>query len=139
MIVVDTSGMLALLDRDDKHHKRLAAELEESGESWVLPWAILPEIDYLATKYLGPKVALAFAEDIGRGAFRVEGVQLSDVKAAVALNRSYPRLRLGLVDGVVMAQAVRLRAEGIVTLDARHFQTVKLKLPTRPRLIPLDG
>jgi uncharacterized protein len=138
VIVVDTSGVLALLDRDDKHHERLAAEFEESGETWVLPWAILPEVDYLAHKYLGAKVAGAFIDDLGRGAFRVEGLQLSDVKVAAALNRKYPRLHLGLVDGVVMAQAVRLRAAAIVTLDARHFRAVKLELPTRPRLIPLD-
>lgn len=51
--------------------------------------------------------------------------------------KRYPRLPLGLVDAVVMIQAERLKARGIVTLDLRHFRAVKLQ--GNPKLLPLDG
>ena len=93
------------------------------------PWAILPEVDYLAATRLGERVARAFAEDLSAGVFRVEGRGPRDLAAAWALMKKYPRLPLGLVDAVVMVHAERLKARAIVTLDARHFRAVKLAGP----------
>lgn len=60
------------------------------------------------------------------------------MKTAIALQRSHAALKLGLVDSVVMAVAVRLRATAIVTLDA-PFPRRLTQNPPAPRLIPLDG
>lgn len=136
MIVVDTGGLIALLDADDKHHEAVLASFETDGDEWVLPWAILPEVDYLAATRLGDRVARAFAEDLGSGVFHVEGLGPRDLAGAWALMKRYPRLPFGLVDAVVMVQAERLKARAIVTLDARHFRAVKLA--GNPKLIPLD-
>ncbi len=139
MIIADTGGILALLDADDQHHEKVLANYEQEGELWVVPWATLPEVDYLATKYLGAKVALEFASDVARGAFRVDGYSIEDMKRAVAIQKAHPRLKLGLVDAVVMAQAARHRASAIVTLDVRHFRAVSLNIHPPPRLIPFDS
>lgn len=137
MIVVDTGGMIALLDADDKHHDAVVGLFETDGDEWVLPWAILPEVDYLAASRLGERVARAFAEDLSAGVFHVEGLGPRDLTAAWALMKRYPRLPLGLVDAVVMVQAERLKARAIVTLDLRHFRAVKLE--GNPKLLPSDG
>ena len=136
MIVVDTGGMIALLDANDKHHAAVLESFETDGDEWVLPWAILPEVDYLAATRLGDRVARAFAEDLSAGVFQVEGLGPRDLSAAWALLKKCPRLPLGLVDAVVMVHAERLKARAIVTLDARHFRAVKLA--GNPKLIPLD-
>jgi predicted nucleic acid-binding protein len=138
LIVADTGAILALLDRDDRHHAALRALFEREGGRWILPWAILPEVDYLAAKKLGPEVALAFAEDVRDGQFRLDANAGRDLPRAVALLDKYRDLRLGLVDAVVMAQAERHRAEAILTLDSRHFRAVRLNIPRAPRLLPLD-
>lgn len=137
MIVVDTGGLIALLDRDDAHHEAVRKHFERDGEEWVVPWAVLPEVDYLVAKHLGERVARAFVEDLSAGLFPVEGLAPRDLQAAWALMKKYPRLPLGLVDATVMVQAERLKARAIVTVDARHFRAVKL--PRSPKLIPLDG
>lgn len=138
MIVADTGGLLALLDADDRHHRAVLDCFEEEGHRWVLPWAILPELDYLATQYLGARVALDFTRDVAGGAFRVERYLAEDMKRAVTIQTAHAGLKLGLVDTVVMAQAIRLRASAIVTLDARHFRAVRLGIRPPPRLVPLD-
>lgn len=138
MIVADTGGVLALLDRSDRHHKAVRQLFEEDG-SWILPWAILPEVDYLATKHLGAKVATAFVQDLKEGLFTVDANVGRDLPRAAALLERYPTLRLGLVDAVVMAQAERHHARTIVTLDARHFRAVRLSLNPPPRLMPVDA
>ena len=136
MIVVDTGAVVALLDRDDRHHRVLRGAFEEDPDGWVLPWAILPEVDHIASWRLGLEVARAFREDLASGAFAVEWGGGEDLVRALELDRQYADLALGLVDGVVMAMAERLGAEAIATLDLRDFGAVELK--GRPKLWPRD-
>ncbi len=139
MIVADTGGVLALLNAEDRHHAAVRAHYERFGREWVLPWAILPEVDYLAERRLGSDVARDFALDLAESRFAVDAGVDRDLGRAAELLGTYADLRLGLVDAVVMAQAERHRAHTIVTVDARHFRAVRLALPAPPRLVPLDG
>jgi hypothetical protein len=137
MIVADTGGMLALLDRSDRHH-RVVSLLFDSDPDWILPWAILPEVDYLAANRLGDHVALAFAADVREGLYTVDGNVARDLPRAGELLAQYADLRLGLVDAVVMAQAERHQATVIVTTDERHFRAARLAIDPAPRLVPLE-
>jgi uncharacterized protein len=136
VIVADTGAILALLDADDRHHEAMVELYDRTGSRWVLPWAILPEVDYLAIRHGGAGAADAFRADLSTGAWVVAWGDEGDLTAAHALLTRYADLRLGLVDGVVMAMAERLGAEAIATLDVRHFGAVKLE--GRPRLLPRD-
>lgn len=136
MIVADTGAVIALLDADDTHHGRLRALFSERPSRWLLPWAILPEVDYLAREHLGVRVARAFLADLAAGAFTVEWGRDADVDRARELDARHAALGLGLVDGVVMAVAERRKAEAIATLDLRHFGSVRLRGVSR--LLPRD-
>lgn len=59
-LLADTGGIIALLDADDKHHQAATQSIE--NYELLVPSTILPEVDYLATKYLGESVARAFLE-----------------------------------------------------------------------------
>jgi uncharacterized protein len=124
VIVADTGAILALLDKGDRHHAALREIFEERPDQWLLPWAILPEVDYLAGSELGVRAQEAF-----------NGRQ-EDLFRARAIGRKYRALRLGLVDTVVMAVAERIRADAIATLDLRHFGAVEIA--GSPRLLPRD-
>lgn len=136
MIVADTGAVLALIDADDRHHKTLRALFEEDAGGWVLPWAVLPEVNYLALHHLGPKTEQAFLDDLADGRLAVEWGEEGDLQRARDLSRRYRSLRLGLVDGVVIAVAERLQARAIATLDLRHFGAVEIR--GHPRLLPRD-
>ena len=136
MIVADTGAVVALLDGDDRHHGALRAAFERDPDGWVLPWAILPEVDHIATSRLGPEVARAFRVDVASGAFVVEWDGAADLERALELDARHADLGLGLVDAVVMAMAERLGATAIATLDLRDFASVALK--GSPALWPRD-
>jgi predicted nucleic acid-binding protein len=136
MIVVDTGAMLALLDAGEDHHAVLKSLYDENPDAWTLPWAILPEVDYLVTAHLGAKAHQAFLDDLADGSFPVEWGRDEDLAAARRIHRRYSSLRLGLVDAVVIATAERVAAEAIATLDLRHFAAVTIK--GNPRLLPRD-
>jgi uncharacterized protein len=136
VIVADTGAIVALVDRKDRHHRILKAAFEESAGEWILPWAILPEVDYLLGAHVSASAQAAFFADVAEGAFLVEWGNDEDVAAAERLTRQYAALRLGLVDAVVMATASRKRARAIATLDVRDFGAVKIA--GSPRLWPRD-
>jgi predicted nucleic acid-binding protein len=136
VIVADTGAVLALLDKGDRHHAAVRRLFEDQPDNWLLPWAILPEIDYLVRSELGGAAQDAFFADVAGGAFTVEYGRHEDVERAYAIARRYRALHLGLVDTVVIAVAERLRADAIATLDLRHFGAVKIA--GSPRLLPRD-
>jgi predicted nucleic acid-binding protein len=136
VIVADTGAVLALLDADDRHHEVLRALFEERPARWLLPWAILPEIDYLALSQLGQRVEEAFLADLAAGHFRIEWGNEADLDRAQALCARYRALQIGLVDAVVIAVAERRRATAIATLDLRHFGAVRIA--GAPKLYPRD-
>lgn len=136
MIVVDTGAMLALIDRDDKHHGTVKRIYEAAPDQWVLPWAILPEVDYLLASQIGRRAEEAFVKDLADGLYIVEWGRESDLDAAQQLCHQYRSLALGLVDATVMAVTERLRARAIATLDLRHFGAVRIS--GNPKLVPRD-
>ena len=134
--MADTGAVIALIDADDQHHETLRRVFEAEPGLWVLPWAILPEVDYLVSSRLGAPAARVFRTDLAEGLFNVEWNQGSDLQRAVELDEHYADLSLGLVDAVVMAMAERLDAQAIATLDLRDFASVELA--GRPALWPRD-
>jgi hypothetical protein len=136
VIVADTGAIVALIDRDDHHHEALREAFEARPDEWILPWAILPEVDHIVQARLGTEAARAFRRDVADGAFSVAWHDGADLRRAVELDEAYADLSLGLVDAVVMATAERLGARAIATLDVRDFGAVELA--GRPALWPRD-
>jgi uncharacterized protein len=137
LIVADTSAMIALLDADSAEHEALLSWYEADPDQWLLPWATLPEIDYLLAHRVHADAQLAFLRDVAESRFAVEWGDQRDLLRALELSERYQFLQLGMVDAVVMAVAERHRADAIATLDLRHFGVVRLH--TEPLLIPRDG
>ncbi len=136
MIVADTGAVLALIDADDRFHQTLLALYNPDPELWLLPWAILPEVDYLLAKVAGSKAQQMFLRDLAEGRWVVEWGSERDLVRAAELNARYRHLGLGLVDAVVIATAERLEADAIATLDVRHFGPVVIR--GNPKLLPRD-
>lgn len=136
MIVADTGAIVALIDADDAHHKTMVDLYEERPADWVLPWAILPEVDYLLAEHVGEKAQRAFLADLASGAFAVEWGSQLDIVRARKICEQYRSLKLGLVDATVMATAERLKARAIATLDVRDFGAVRIL--GSPKLLPRD-
>ncbi len=130
--MADTGAIVALIDADDRHHARLLQSYEEDPDAWLLPWAILPEVDYLLARHVDANAALAFLRDVAEGRYAIEWGDPADLIRARQLVERYRALQFGLVDGVVMAIAERVDADAIATLDVRHFGAVKLRTSPAP-------
>jgi hypothetical protein len=136
VIVADTGAILALIDKSDTHHAALRAIYLDDPDAWLLPWAILPEVDYLVATHLGAPAQRVWLADVADGSYVVEWGSTRDLAAARGLAERYASLEIGLVDAVVMAIAERLEAD-IATVDLRDFGAVTLR--HAPRLLPRDA
>jgi uncharacterized protein len=122
-ILADTNAIIALLDRRDQYHAVIDQIVEDN--EILIPATILPEVDYLVTKYLGERVARSFLESLTEGYFQYLPVELIDIDRALQIMTQYKDVPLGLVDASLIALAEHHQIRQILTLDRRHFTLVK--------------
>lgn len=92
-VLADTNGIIALLDASDLNHA--AAIGVANSYRLVVPSTVLPEVDYLVTKYLGEAVAQAFLQDLLDGYFRYLSVDLHRCANSFGDYVSLPRCAFG--------------------------------------------
>lgn len=138
MIVVDTSVVVALMNRGDSDHAEVTQWLDGVTDDLVTTPLIVAEVDHLVGSRGGPAARRALYEDLGAGAYLVEWWPLA-LKIALAVAETYGSSALGLADASLVALAQRVGSHQIATLDERHFRMVR-PLDGAPafRLLPAD-
>jgi hypothetical protein len=126
-IIVDTSALYAIADRDDPHHARLVERLRSDAPAVVVPQSVLPEICYLIGSRRGPAAEADFVASLFAAGWRLEPVTSGDVERAVELMRRYADAAIGFVDASVVAIAERLGIRQVWTLDRRDFSLIRPK------------
>lgn len=116
---MDTGVLFALLDRDDANHAAAKKLIERGKGPFLVPSAVLPEVCYLAHKYLGPEVELRFLRGLVEGEMPLEWGDPADLRRAAEIMAGRPEF--GMVDATVMAVAERLKIRQVATFDRRHF------------------
>lgn len=121
--LLDTGVLIALLDKDDPHHDESVDLLKRGQGSFIVPSAVLPEVSYMAQKYIGTSAELSFVESLVREDLPVDWTVPADLGRAAEIMAARPDL--GLVDSLIIAAAERLKVSRIATLDHRHFAKFK--------------
>lgn len=122
MITLDTSALIALLNRRDPDHSMTRDTLLNDAGPYVVPAGILAEVTYMIEQRMGILVLDLFLADLDAGAYTLDcgGRDLQRVRQLVS---RYADLPLGFADAAVVACAER-RGGRVLTLDARDFGVV---------------
>ncbi len=122
MITLDTSGILALVNRSDTDHARTVAAFEQDRPPYLVPCEILAEVAYLLERRHGSEVLDAFLVQLESGALSVhhDGDRLGRIRE---LAGRYSDLPLGFSDAAVVACAED-HGGRVLTLDVRDFGVV---------------
>jgi predicted nucleic acid-binding protein len=126
--IVDTGPLVALLSRNDTHHRRCVEFFASLTGTPLLPTTVLVEVCWLLENE--PTAEAEFLDSVAAGAFKLLPLTKADLTRTAELVRQYADFPLGTVDASVIALAERLKLHEIITLDHRHFRAV------RPRHIP---
>ena len=134
-LILDSSGVIALLDNSEREHAR-CVKAASGYDELVVPVLTLPEIDYWCRKAGGSAAFATFVDDIRRGTYLLANLDADDWVRCVDLAATYADLDLGMVDASVIALAERLRVTDVLTLDRRHFSVVRPRHCTSLTLLP---
>jgi uncharacterized protein len=138
VILLDTSGLLAALDSSQRQHLQAVSALQDARGPLVLSPFVLAELDYLLATRVGPSSALALLAEVGRGAYRLEPFDAVDVAAAHGVIEAYADLDVGLADASIVILAHRYETRDVLTLDQRHFRTLRGPAARPFRILPAD-
>ena len=138
MIILDTSGLLAAIDASQHHHAASVAALEAARPPLLLSPFVLAELDYLLAKHVGPHAQGAFLDEVARQAYQLEPFDAEDVAEARRVMDRYGDLSIGLADASLVVLATRYDETDLLTLDERHFRTIRGPRGRPFRLLPAD-
>jgi predicted nucleic acid-binding protein len=138
--IADSSYVVALLNRRDPHHEaaaRVAASLRSAP--W-LPAPALTEITYLLSSRLGAGAAQRFVAEMATTRVQLGLLHptAADLGRAAEVMLRYEDLRLSFVDALIVALSERLAIRSVLTLDRRHFLTIRPAHCAAFELLPAD-
>ncbi len=138
MIILDTSGLLAAIDSSQANHVAASAALRAASAPRSLSPFVLAELDYLLTTRVSETAAKQLLWEVAHGAYQLEAFGPDDVGSALAVLDRYPGLEMGLADASVVVLADRYGTRDVLTLDERHFRTLRDGQGRSFRIVPAD-
>ncbi|MFH9039409.1 PIN domain-containing protein [Streptomyces sp. NPDC017966] len=124
VLIADTSGLFAYYDGTDPERRKCRAAGACAAHLVVTP-LMLAELVYLLTTRIGPAAHGALAHIRDRVAVRRYAVPETEPHLSTALvtMRRYPQI--GLTDTMNVVMAAEYRTDAVLTLDRRHFRTMR--------------
>jgi uncharacterized protein len=138
-LVLDTSGLLAVLDSDQRLHVPAREAFGGYDGLLLLSPFVLAELDYLLATRVSRVAEMALLSEVARGAYQLEPFSAQDVAEAVAVMERYADLEVGLADASVVVLANRYDTLDVLTLDERRFRVLRGVRDLPFRLLPADA
>lgn len=121
--VADAGALYAAADSGDPDHRACLEQLQRSDLRVVIPALVVAEVSYLLGTRLGPRADATFMRALATE--DVEPPTSEDYARIAQLVEDYADFPLGGVDASVIALAERLDTATVITVDRRHFTTVR--------------
>jgi predicted nucleic acid-binding protein len=123
-LICDTGALLDYLVEAAPDHRRFRDAITRARTRYV-PGLVLAELDYcLRHERAAMRV---FMDDIARGAFTYAPPAVDQLSRAMAIDKRYGDLGLGLVDASIVVLAEDLGIRRLATRDVRRFAAVRLR------------
>jgi len=135
MITLDTSAIVALVNRADRHHGDAARALAEHRGPTIVPLGVMAEASYVLSSTLAPPAGIAFLHGLEQGESLLDCGD-SDIPRIRELMERYADLRLDYADAAVIVCAER-NGGRLLTFDRRDFEVVARDVPIS--LVPSDA
>ena len=129
MIIADTSGLLALYNKREPTHTKVARAVTKSPELLVVSPYVVAELDCLAATRLGLDTELTILRELGSGAYELPSLDADELNRCAEVIERYRDQAVGVTDASLVVLAHRYSTRTILTLDHRHFEVLR----------PLDG
>jgi predicted nucleic acid-binding protein len=138
VILADTSGVFAALDRSQRSHEA-ARTVVETGEALILSPFVLAELDYLLSTRVSVSASVELLRDVEAGAYELAPFTQDDIGAARLVVERNGDLGIELADASIVVLADRYECNRVLTLDDRHFRALRTTAGAAFTLLPTDA
>jgi uncharacterized protein len=138
-LILDSSGLLAAIDERQEDYIAARKVVESArGQVLISPF-VLAELDYMILTRMGQGYELALLGEVARGVYSLEYFSEEDVAEAVEIVERYADFSIGLADASNVVLANRHDTLDVLTLDERHFRTLRGPGGRPFRVLPADA
>ena len=137
-LLLDAGPLIAQVQPDHPHRVMSRRVLDNEREPPILSPFIAAEVDFFLQQLRGPAGNVGFLRDLSATRFEVPCFEQRDFVAIADLNKRYAGLSPGLADLSLVVLARRYRTTRILTIDQRHFRTLKPLQGGSFILLPFD-
>jgi predicted nucleic acid-binding protein len=125
--VVDSGPLIALFDRDDRHHPRAIEFLKGFRGELISNHAVLTEVCHLLD--FSVQVQIDFLRWVVQGAIRLEVITAEDLHRVIQLTEKYSDLPMDFADASLVCLCERrdIRSVASVDRDFTVYRTSKGK------------
>jgi predicted nucleic acid-binding protein len=133
-ILVDTGPLVAILSREDAHHRACVAALREMRGPLFSCWAVVTEAAWLLRR--SPRAIQQLLTSMDTGFLELLPLAGTEAKAIALLMKRYASIHPQLADATLVYLAGRERIETIFTLDRRDFSIYRTSRRRSFRILP---
>lgn len=134
LAVVDSGPLLAAINRADPDHGACLEALQDPAYRLVIPAMCVAEVSYLLGRRSGARLEARFLESLAE--LDVRAPRPHEWARIGELVVEYADFPLGGTDASVVSLAEQLGTELVITLDRRHFGSIRPRHCSRLRLLP---
>jgi uncharacterized protein len=114
-VLLDTSVIVALLDRSERFHKACASAVQSLDEPLIICEAVIAESCYLLRNLLGAPEAIL--DNVATGIFQVPFQLSREISGLKNVLRKYRDRHIDLADACLICLASEFETVDILTLD----------------------
>jgi predicted nucleic acid-binding protein len=133
-ILVDTGPLVAILSREDAHHRTCVAALREMTGPLFSCWPVITEAAWLLRR--SPRAIQQLLGSMNSGFLELLTVAGTETKAIAAVMKRYESIRPQLADATLVYLASRERIDAIFTLDRRDFSVYRTSRKRSFKILP---
>jgi predicted nucleic acid-binding protein len=133
-ILLDTSYLHALIDRDDKYHQRARTFAVAPTFELLLPDVAMTEVTYSLRAAIGKHAEIAFIKAQSISPIPLVTITNDDLVRVHEIMSKY--VQFDFVDCCILALAERLNITRVCTFDRRDFSSFKPKHCEYLELLP---
>jgi predicted nucleic acid-binding protein len=131
--LIDAGPLVALLDRSDRHHKKIVEAIQGIHDPLVSVWPAFAEAMYLLSSWRAQE---ALWEILETGAIQLLPLEQADIAPMKGLMEKYRDLPMDLADAALVRVAEREGIRRVLTLDQRDFSVYRLARKGSFTLLP---
>jgi predicted nucleic acid-binding protein len=133
-ILIDTGPLVAILSREDAHHRTCVAALREMSGPLFSCWPVITQAAWLLRR--SPRAIQQLLGSMDRGFLQLLPLAGTEAKAIASLMKRYESIRPQLADAALVYLAGREHIETIFTLDRRDFSIYQAGRRRSFRILP---